>query len=648
MPDVDVFMRRDVDEPRRRDRARSRGAGEGSIRTPDRLPLVAALLLLAACGGDGPTNGGNGSVEGLDLDVGEIAVRAAGDQVLALELPAGSEGRVYDVAAQVERRSVGVTSMRLAVEPSSGASGSVSPSAAASPFGGRSVVDERRAQAFDLAGRLRIQESARRLLRERNVRPARRDSRAGAGGAAPGPRLTSMLPNSTPSEGDTLEFWYPVQEGLRILCDTDSAEIVTGEVRAVGQRAVMVQDTAVPEGALPDPMNYDSLAQAFDDEIFGTDVEYFGQTSDIDGNGRSYVLFTTRVNELTDPDDDGIVTGFFLPTDLADSGDPDKEGSENVATCEASNEAEVLYLLAPDPNGDHGKEVSVEQAKRSAGGTSAHEFQHLLNAANRVIKQPGTFADLEETWLDEGLSHVAEEVVGLGLTGDPIRSNLTLAEVVENQQEIDVFNTFHLPNFARLAEYMRSPEDPRVLAESDPQGLESLRMRGFVWSLVRWLADQEATASPGPVPGSGEEGFIRQMAKADDGLETGVDNVEAATGRSWSVLLEDYGLMPAVDDTVTSVNPRATLPTWDLRDVYLGLHQNEGTSDAFPREYPLDLTENPFAPDTLDFEVQGATQKYFRFDGSGASGTVVLRLSNQSGTALGASSGARLLIVRTR
>ncbi len=679
---MDVTIRRDMDGTRgtrRRDAARSKDAGacpagglpaetgeraEAGERAKageraDRGPaagrslaaasVLAGLALLAGCGGDGPTNGGNGTVESLDLEVGEIAVREAGDEVLALELPAGSEGRVYDVAAQVESRTTGVTSMRLRVDPGSGASGSVVPSAGRSPALQPPRSLERWTQARDLAVRMEIQENAKRLLRERNVRPARPGSRtAGDDGDAPGPRFASMLPSdSVPQEGDRYEFWYPVQDDFTIECETDSAEVITADVMAVGDRAVMMQDTTVDDGLLQNPMNYDSLAQAFDEEIFGTDVAYFGETTDIDGNGRTYVLFTTKVNGLTEDEDEGIVTGFFLASDLANSGDAAKDGTTDEF-CEASNEAEVLYLLAPDPNGDHGPQVEVSRAKRSAGGTSAHEFQHLLNAGNRMIKGSGDFGDLEDTWLDEGLSHVAEEVVGLGLTGDPIRSNLTIADVTEDSAEVDAFNTFHLPNFARLAEYMRGPDTTRVLATDDPQGLESLRMRGFGWAFVRWLADQEATAGAGPVPGSGEETLIRQLARADGGLETGVQNVETTTGRTWSVLLEDFGLMPAVDDTVAGVDPRATLPTWDLRNVYLGLHENPGTDESFPEEYPLDVTVNAFAADTLDFEVQGGTQKYVRFDGSGASGSIVIRLSNQAGSALGATSGARLLIVRTR
>lgn len=647
-----------VDDAMSEGRPSPKAGGAATNRSAGRLAPVAAALLLAACGGDGPTENGNGTVEGLDLDVGEVAVRPAAGEVLRLELPAGTEGRTYVVAAQSDVRQLGVTPMRLAMSGGSDASGSVAPSATVAPLGRR--VAETWTRAADLAARVEIQEQAKRLLRARNVRAARptpgTTSRTSSQLA---PSFSSMLPDSEPVVGQQIKFWYPVERTsdgrLTINCDTAQADTITAEVKAAGQRAIMVEDTAVDDAASLQ-MDYQSLADEFDAEIFGTDVEYFGQPTDIDGNGKVYVLFTKEVNDLTEPDDPGIISGFFLATDLAESGDDQKEGTdatsigEEDGVCEASNEAEVLYLLAPDPNGDFGKNVDVERAKRSARGTSAHEFQHLLNTGNRV-SAAGDFTQLEDTWLDEALSHVAEEAVGLSKTGDPIRSNLTLADVTETQDEVDAFNQFHIANFARLAEYMALPDTTRALALSDPGGAESLRMRGFVWAFTRWLADQEAAASAGAVPGSGEENFFRALAKADGtNLNAGVDNVESVTGRSWSVLLEDFGLMPAVDDTLSPVDPRITLPTWDLRAVFRSLNQQLGDvqDSPFDRAYPLDVTRNAFAPDTVDFEVQGSTQKYFSFDGSGASSPIVIQLSNQAGTALSASSGARLLIVRTR
>ena len=39
----------------------------------------------------------------------------------------------------------------------------------------------------------------------------------------------------------------------------------------------------------------------------------------------------------------------------------------------------------------------------------AHEFQHLINAGRRMYVNNAL--DFEDTWLDEGLAHVAEELL---------------------------------------------------------------------------------------------------------------------------------------------------------------------------------------------------------------------------------------------
>lgn len=637
-PDVEIATRTTLNEQV----APTGGRGQFLVH----LPMIAAALVLTACGGDGMTEpNGGGDV---NLNVGEVTVREAGGEVLSLQLPSSSEPRTYRIAIQSASTAPGETPMRLVVRTGSASgSGTVVPSRNETLDPG--VFENAWSRSGDLAGRMRIQESARRELLRRGARPARRETTA-----APAPRFSSMLPSdSTPREGDTYQFWYPVQSDLNVSCDTADADTITAEVMAVGARAVMMEDTEVDRSLVGESMDYDSLAEAFDEEIFGTNVAYFGEPTDIDGNGRTYVLFTPKVNQLSDSDEEGQVTGFFLSSDLADSGDSDKSGTQADGICEASNEAEVVYLLAPDPDGEHGDPVEVSDAKRIASGTAAHEFQHLLNAGNRTIDQTGGFGDLEETWLDEGLSHVAEEVVGLGVTGDPIRSNLTFSDVVENQREADLFNTFHISNFARLAFYMKAPAADSVIARRDPGGLASLRMRGYWWIFLRWLADQEASASAAPVPVSGEENFFRVLAKADGGgLSQGVDNIESTTGSTWPDLLADFGLTLSADDTVPDLDERVTLRSWNLPVAYRQLRQatggNGGDVSPFDEDYPLALTENTFTSDTIDFEVPGGTQEFLILRSQGSTPAVTLELSNQAGSALSTSSNARVIVARAR
>lgn len=474
-----------------------------------------------------------------------------------------------------------------------------------------------------------------------------------------------MLPTGeVPEQGDTLRFWLPVSDDLSLDCDTTEAARVTGYVRAEGESVVMVEDSAVELTATQRMnMDYQGLADEFDDVVFGTDVAYFGSPTDIDGNQRVLVLFTNQVNDISaGQQGEGFVGGFFLPTDLSDSGDEGKDGAPatfggqndsdpNDEVCDASNEAEVMWLLAPDPDGSTGEQIDVEDARQNARSTSSHEFQHMLNSGNRFVKsESGTFVDGEQTWLDEGLSHIAEEIVGLKTTGKSLRQNLTAGDVLGNEEEADAFNTFLAADFHNAAQFLDEPGDTRALAFSDTSSItESLKMRGFAWIFLRWLADQEAPASGGGadgLPGSGEELLFQALAGADGSLDAGVENIEASTGREWRALLADFGLAMAVDDDVATASERQQVATWNLRSIYTELNQQSG-QDPFDEPYPLTITPRDFATDTLNFEVRPGGGRYIELDSSGTGSELRLEVTDQSGQPL-TSGNPQVTIIRIR
>lgn len=627
-----------------------RRAGRG--RRPRRGPAaaagaawgLAALVLAAGCGGESSTGPGATSpkVVDLDLSVGESRRITPGGSVLQVNVPGpGDAGAGYRLAVQSSSEAPGSTPVRLSIEPDGGTSSATAASPRVTGTGDRRLDDW--VDADGHAHRRRLQRRMLEMLQRRS------------GPAPDGPggvREASMLPsNQTPQQGDELEFWFPVDEDGTPECDTDSAATVTATVQAVGQRVAMVEGNDVDDGALEE-MDYQALADEFDDAVFGVDVAYFGAPSDIDGNGRVLVLFTNKVNEFsasqTGGDGGGVVSGFFIPADLADSGDPNKDGSTS-SQCAAGNEAEVLWLLAPDPDASTGESASVDEATRSARSTASHEFQHLLNLANRLFDGGGGFGDAEVTWLDEGLSHVAEEIVGLAESGVALRQNLTLSDVTGSESQDSIFNTFLIDDFANLARHLKSTADTRALAEDDPDDTQaSLRMRGYAWMLLRWLADREHVGQTGSVPGGGdpEEAFFRELAGADGSLETGVANLEASSSATWPEMLGDFGLAMAVDDDEPQAASRHQVLTWNLRDVFSGLNQAVG-EPPFDREYPLIAAQNGFTSATLDFSVQAGTGRFVFLSSSGSAQDVTLELTNQAGDALTAG-GPQITVIRTR
>lgn len=624
--------------------------GSKSKRASWLLGVLAGAVFLAvpACGGEGPTPppppppppGPDPTV--VDLQVGESQTFEADGEILALEFPEASSGREYRVAVQSGARSVGTTSMRLILRAGEDVAASRTP-ARADRAGTGGTWQVSLEEGYGDRGVLLSDLIRRNALREAErvgAFPRRTPDRE------PGASLSLLPSNETPAEGDTLRVRMGVQDDLTISCSLAEADTIVGVVRAVGERTAIVEDTLVDPEASAE-MNYDDLVEVYDTDVLDALGAYFADPTDIDGNERVLVVFTPTVNELTEEGADARVVGFFLPTDLADSGDPDKDGTTTNGVCEAGNEAELVYLLAPDIDGDFGDPVFPDTARRNGLGVSAHEMYHLVGTGYRLIEAGGQASQLEDTWLDEGLAHVAEEVVGFRRVDLGTRDNHGIADVADTEAKVDAFNSFHIANFSRLRRFMRDPSGTSTLATSDLDGAESLKMRGFGWIFLRWLADQEAPDGSGFLTGSAEDEFFRTLAQGGPSLLTGIDNIESATGKDWEQLIAEFAAALQLDDDgVANVSERETFLTWDLRDVFGGLQDNIG-APAFPEVYPLEVDEPGFVSDTLDFDVQASAQKYVTFDATGSTPRLVVRLMNQADSALPASAAARIVVVRT-
>ncbi|MFW6192330.1 MAG: hypothetical protein ACOC83_02495, partial [Gemmatimonadota bacterium] len=439
-----------------------------------------------------------------------------------------------------------------------------------------------------------------------------------------------------------LRHTFAVGPDLAVDC-SDTTQVVEGVVRAVGENVALVEDLDAPSPSFPEE-TWRALRDEFDEVVFPTDSLYFGGPADIDGNGRIVVLFTPEVNRLTPRSATGRIGGFFLPLDLTDSGDPEGSGLQGPGgeVCPASNEGELLYLAAADPEGEFGSPLREDQALRNARSVAAHELEHLLSAEQRLVFGDAAFDELGEVWLQEGLAHVAEEVVGLRLMDLAPGENIGWDEIEGDRRQLDRFNTFHLDNFARLDLFMRQPTAAPVLATADPGGAAGLQMRGFAWSLLRWAADAEG--------GDREEvELFRSLSRGGPSHLSGVENLEQAVGRSWADLLGDYRLALALDDTgVDGVPADLGFATWDIRSVFAGLSENASSGDSFPFRFPLAVTELPVETTAVDFDVRPGTAAYFRVQGADGTGPASVRLAGQSRLRLDDRIEPQLSVIRTR
>jgi hypothetical protein len=331
-------------------------------------------------------------------------------------------------------------------------------------------------------------------------------------------------------------------------------DLRTGRVAAISARAIVVHDTANPAGGFTDA-DYQRFATAFDTLIVPVADAAFGAPTDIDVNGKVVIFFTRAVNELTPAGASYYYGGFFHPRDLL------PQTMYGSPYCPGSNEREMFYMLVPDPNG------VINNNSRSVGfvdtltvANLAHEHQHLVNFARRAYVNDA-FYD-EEVWLNEGLSHIAEELVFYRATGTAPRQNIGGSSF--GTQPFDgLFTRYMAPNFGRLRVFLEDPQSASPYSSADDLGT-----RGAAWAFLRYAADHRGS-SDGDV-------WMRLV----NSTTFGFDNLADVFGAGVLQMMNEWNLSIYTDDYVPGVDVRHTEPSWNFRTVFPAMPTS-------PRSYPL-------------------------------------------------------------
>ncbi len=390
-----------------------------------------------------------------------------------------------------------------------------------------------------------------------------------------------------------------------------NAQIRKARIVATSQRAIIAEDVTNPSGGFTNA-EYQEIANKFDAVVYPTDVANFGAPGDIDNNGgRSIILYTRAVNELTPPNSNVYVGGFFYARDLFP-----RTGTPQLGACAASNVAEIFYMLAVDPGGEvNGNTRSKAFVRRVTVGTLAHEFQHLINSSRRLRTNPD--AEWPETvWLDEGLSHVAEELNFYVDAGLSPRQNLG-APAVSPAALFAKFDEFAFANFARFEEYLRAPETTSPIANNDDLGT-----RGATWDFLRYAADRR---------GGNEQQFWFNLVNQPD---TGYTNLQTAVASDLQTYFRDWTVSHYADDAVPNAAARFQQPSWNLRSIF--------SLNVLGGSYPLRV-RTLTSGTAVNTPIRSSTAAYFRF-GVPAGGTGDIRVSAQGTTEAGACTPVTLAV----
>ncbi len=487
-------------------------------------------------------------------------------------------------------------------------------------------------EAWSSSAELRLRHDALRELERVGARPFR------PGGD---PRIRPSVAAAPPTVGETVTFRNSVAPDLSVDCD--GPDVITAVVKAVGTEFAVAED--IEAAGHIGAAEYGDMLDSLERLVFPVDTAYFGAPADLDGNDRVWALVTVAVNRVTPRGSGTFIAGFFNPSDLSDP-----------ATCAASNRGELLYLLAPDPTGRFSNPVPPAFAVSNAIGVSSHELEHLLSAEQRVGPGGGTFADLEDAWLGEGMAHTAESVVGWKAGGLAPQQNLGFAAL---DAVPGVFAAFHLANFRRTGYYLEDPSRTLALGTSsngDPGGVPSLRMRGFAWLFLRWMADHASVGGGGVLGGKAEEEMFRELSSGGQTRARGVANVERVAGpllgvSGWRRLLSRYAPAPGADDRASGAPPSTQLSSFDLPDVFGALHASLPDKEPFGSPYPLDpdvVRLDSTVGKSFDVELGASTAAYFLLESDGPHPDIRITLTTPSGAGVPVSVRPQIVLLRTR
>ncbi len=512
----------------------------------------------------------NACSNALTLNAGQVIAGVTGTSICVSGGASGAEYALVPYYGSTQSRLSTTLDFTAAGTASPSASPSLVPSAAASfdvSAASLSNATYHESRAFETALRNRERVSLRPFISA--ARAARRSSSAARFDVLPAsPAIGQLLQLNTNSDSDCTAPDYH-----------------TGRVVAITNSAIVIADTLNPAGGYSDD-EYASLGVSFDTLVDPLDRQAFGNPSDIDHNGKIVLFFTKAVNDLTPASSQSYIGGFFYARDLFPT-----QSTTDFSGCAGSNVGEMFYVMVPDPK--RGGAFSKTNVASEVLGTVAHEYQHLINASRRMYVNTDA-TDFEETWLNEGLSHIAEELLFYKASGLKPRQDIDATAIRSSTKYLNAFNNYQSDNVGRYREYIASPSKYSAISDND-----SLETRGATWSFLRDAADKLATS----------DGDI--WYRLVNSTTTGMANLRAVFGNNIVTTMRDFGTSVLTDD-ILSVDAAYQQPSWNFRSIFAALG-----STTFP------IANVALSAGTHSVSLVGGSTAYLRFTvGSGGTASV--------------------------
>ncbi len=236
--------------------------------------------------------------------------------------------------------------------------------------------------------------------------------------------------------GSTHEWWADYFE------EQDSGEeqyLVPSTCQAVGTNCYVFVEDALWATDRVDQAAVDAIVEAFDnstpadapnnDGIYNVDTRTFGDPPDVDSDPKIIILILDILDGWSQGTGGGYVAGYFYS--LNEHPDSGTDGSR-------SNEAEIFYM---DCNP---AVLTTDSGRQGVLATTAHEFQHMIHWQHDVG---------EMTFVNEGLSEIAEHVCGYGVRPNGGYTQNTNVNLLSWDQTGDVLDDYSRAAFWTLYIY---------------------------------------------------------------------------------------------------------------------------------------------------------------------------------------------------
>jgi len=440
----------------------------------------------------------------------------------------------------------------------------------------------------------------------------------GSCGAAPDIRKGRVEAISASGAGQQL--YYAVQEVQELVPGGGNWQpAVVGGFSAGQFQNLMDAFVQSPPGSTPTVGMLSSLKTGAHDLL----TTNYGAMTDLDNNGGIIVFFTKKMNEQSPPASSAITSSLFQPRDLF-----------SAATCGGSNEGEYIYTMVPDPTGSVNSNVrTVSFVYGSTTTWMVHNLSHLLNATRRLYFNGA--APLEQTWLDESLAMVMQELVffntSVGLTP---RQNIVVTNLTTGPNasvRVAAFNTFENPLFGYARDYFFQVAGANSSKRAGPLMTTALNAATHdtttasataTFLFLRYAMDRKNT---------GDAAIIGALVNSQ---LVGTANLQAVLNVDLKAWSHDFLVAMYTDDAVAGIAPEYTAPSWSYRSLYTALNGS------------YQLAVNPLTNGTpLNFVLRpGGGTRYARF-GVAAGQTADLGLTEAGVTP---TSPITMAIVRTK